>query len=238
MIIDSHVHWGPSLSMGYHVSTREVLDQRAESGVDYVIILPFPSTAIAGNDINIRLLDETRKIKELIPYYYLREDWDDALIPEEYFGGKWHWMRGVQDAASDYKVLEDPALPRLVEELTRIGKPIIFEEELSFTERFVDMAPGLPLIIPHLGMLGGNPRDFLGAFRDKPYIYFDTALSTKNTILEFIDALGPERILFGSDIPFGYMKSELAKVKDLPIGEREKNLLLAGNIIRIAKLGI
>ncbi len=236
MIIDSHVHWGPSLSMGYNVSTHEVLHQREEAGTDYVIILPFPSTAIAGREINSKLLDETMRVREFIPYYYVREDWDDALIPEEYYGGKWHWMRGVQDAASNYEVLRDPALPRLIEDLTRIGKPIIFEEELAFTERFVEMAPGLPLIIPHLGMLGGNPGDFLDAFKDKENIYFDTALSTKSTILKFIEAIGPERILFASDIPFGSMKSELSKVKDLPIDESERDLILAGNIVRLANL--
>jgi predicted TIM-barrel fold metal-dependent hydrolase len=222
--------------MGSRVSTGELLTQRQESGIDYVIILPFPSTAIASNDINIALLAETSKIKQFIPYYYIREDWNDGLIPDDYRGGKWHWMRGVQDSASNYRVLEDPALPQLIQDLTKIDKPIIFEEDLAFTEMFVEMAPNLPLIIPHLGMLGGSPRDFLKAFRDKDNICFDTALSTKSTILEFLKVIGPERIVFGSDVPFGSMKSEIVKVMDLPIGERERDLILAGNIIRLAKL--
>ena len=116
-------------------------------------------------------------MRSFIPYFYIREDF--PRIPAEYYGGKWHWMRGVQDAASNYRCSMISELPDLIRDLTKIGKPIVFEEEFAFTERFVDMAPGLPLIIPHLGMLGGNPMDFLRAFKDKKYIYFDTALAAQ-----------------------------------------------------------
>ena len=41
------------------------------------------------------------------------------------------------------------------------------------------MADGLKLIIPHLGMLGGNPIDFLACFKDRESVYFgaDNALA-------------------------------------------------------------
>lgn len=235
-IIDSHSHWGPSLSMGTNVSTQELLSQQAASGVSYVCIIPFPSTAIADNEINVRVLDESRRIDSFIPYFYLREDF--PLIPEKYPGGKWHWMRGWQDAASNYKVLDDPELPGYIDGLTRIGKPIIFEEELAFTQRFVEMAPDLPLIIPHLGMLGGNPHDFLESFKNKANVYFDTALGAKGTIFDFVRTIGPERVLFGSDVPFSTMMSELPKVTTLSVSDEDKQLLLYGNINRLAKLAL
>jgi uncharacterized protein len=236
MIIDSHCHWGPSVTLGTEVTTGEVLRQRDGSGIRYVAIMPFPSTGIENNEINVRLLEETRRVKGLVPYHYIREDYDrDGFdpIPEPYYGGKWHWMRGWQDSASNYRVLEDKGLPALIAKLKGIGKPIIFEEELSFTETFVRMAPGLTLIIPHLGMLGGNPMDFLRSFKDKEWIYFDTALASEETILRFIRTIGPERILFGSDVPFSTMERELSKVLALPVPREEKELLLYVNFIRL-----
>ncbi len=235
-IIDSHSHWGPSVSMGTNVSTRELLNQMDEAGIAHVMIIPFPSTAIMSNEINIRLLNETRKIPQFIPYFYIREDF--PVIPPEYCGGKWHWMRGVQDSSSNYRVLDDPDLPRLIDDLTEIGKPVIVEEELDFTKRFVAMAPRLPVIIPHLGMLGGSPLDFLSAFKDKSNIYFDTALSSSDTILRFVETVGPERVIFGSDVPFGYMAAELRKVTGLDIDDDAKALVLGGNITRIAGLDL
>ena len=233
-IIDSHNHWGASVSLGTHVSTAELLGQMERAGIGHAVILPFPSTAIMSNEINIRLLNEAGKREEFIPYFYIREDF--PRIPPGYFGGKWHWMRGIQDTASNYDVLGDRELPGLISDLTETGKPIIFEEDLSFTEQFVRMAPGLPLIIPHLGMLGGSPLDFLKAFRDSPNVFFDTALAPSDTILRFFKAIGPERIIFGSDVPFGSMATELSKITSLPIAEGDKELILSENIIRLAKV--
>jgi len=45
-IIDSHTHWGPFLTLGTEVTTEELLRQAEESGVEGIVIFPFPSTAI------------------------------------------------------------------------------------------------------------------------------------------------------------------------------------------------
>ena len=241
LIIDSHSHWGPSLSMGTEVTTAELQRQLKGSGISYVILIPFPSTAIANNDINIKLLEETKRIKSFLPYHYIRENYDVEgfdPIPDKYYGGKWHWMRGWQDTASNYQVLDDPGLPGLIEKLRAINKPIVFEEDFDFTVRFVDMAEGVTLIIPHLGLLGGNPYDFLKAFKDNESIYFDTALASRDQIKKFVETIGPERVIFGSDVPFGSMHSELDKILSLQISREDKELLLYKNIIDLAKLNI
>lgn len=235
-IIDSHTHWGPSITLGIDVTTKELQSQQKESGVTHVCIIPFPSTAIDSNEINIRLLEETKKIKNFIPYHYIREDYDtDGFdpIPEGYYGGKWHWMRGWQDTASNYKVLEDKALSGLIQKLKRTKKPVIFEEELRFTERFVEMADDMKIIIPHLGLLGGSPLSFLKAFKEKENIYFDTALASQADILKFVETIGPKRVIFGSDVPFGYMKNELSKVLSLPFSYEVKELLLYKNFMSL-----
>lgn len=235
-IIDSHTHWGPSLSMGIEVTTDELLKQKAEAGITHVVIMPFPSTAIETNEINLRLLDETKRVKWFIPYHYIREDFErDGFepVPDGYFGGKWHWMRGVQDSSSNYKVLNDPKLPGLIERLKATKRPILFEEELSFTERFIEMAEGVTFIIPHLGLLGGDPYRFLESFKGYENVFFDTALAGREQILRFVEVIGPKRVLFASDVPFGYMATELQKVVSLPIPDDEKEFILFRNIIRL-----
>jgi len=241
LIIDSHTHWGPSATMGINVTTKELQRQQEESGVTHVIIMPFPSTAIESNEINVRVLEEAKRIQNVIPYHYIRENYDSAgfnPIPTPYFGGKWHWMRGVQDSASNYKVLEDKTLPELIEKIDLTKKPVIFEEELEFTIKFLNLFPNSVLIIPHLGMLGGHPLDFLRSFKKHENIYFDTALASYNMILEFVKTIGPERVLFGSDIPFGSMKDELSKVLALPISNVDKECILSKNITRLAYLTV
>ena len=235
-IIDSHTHWGPSLTMGTEVTTEELLRQAEQSGVNRIVIFPFPSTALEDEEINERLLNEAKRIKKFVPYYYIPETMKPISDGKGFWGGKWHWMRGVQDCSSNYKALEDPKLEEFIEASEDINLPIVFEEELAFTNTFAKKTKNLKINIPHLGMLGGNPIDFLSIFKARENIYFDTALASQDTIMRFIEKIGHERILFGSDIPFGTMKWELEKVLSLPIGDDKKEWILSKNIERLTGL--
>jgi predicted TIM-barrel fold metal-dependent hydrolase len=216
--------------LGTEVTTEELLQQANESGVDRVVIFPFPSTAIENEKINDKVLELGKKNVKFIPYYYIPEDLRPIPKEKNFYGGKWHWVRGIQDCSSNYRVLDDPHLDSFIEASEAISLPIVFEEELVFTEAFVKRTRDLKIIIPHLGMLGGNPLDFLKTFKQKENVFFDTALAGTETIRRFIEQIGKERILFGSDIPFGTMKRELEKILSLPIGDDEKEWILSKNL--------
>ena len=139
----------------------------------------------------------------------------------------------MQDSASNYEVLEDPGLDLFIEGSEAVDLPIVFEEEFEFTQSFVARTTSLKLIIPHLGLLGGDPEIFLEAFRYRDDVYFDTALANRETIFKFIKEIGADRILFGSDIPFSTMQNELRKILDLDISDEEKALILSGNLKRL-----
>ncbi len=235
-IIDSHTHWGPSVSMGTEVTTEELVRQAEQSYVSWIVIFPFPSTALADEKINERLLYEANRVKKFIPYYYIPETMKPIPEGKGFYGGKWHWMQGISDCSSNYQVLEDPKLKKFVDASEKIGFPIVFEEELAFTEAFVKKTKKLKIIIPHLGMLGGNPIDFLSAFKARENVYFDTALANSDTVMRFIEKIGHERILFGSDIPFGTMKWELEKVHSLRIKDDKKEWILSKNLKRLIGL--
>jgi uncharacterized protein len=235
-IIDSHTHWGPSVTLSIEVTTQELLWQAEQSNVSRIIIFPFPSMALADEGINERLLNEANQIKKFIPYYYISETMKPIPEGKGFHGGKWHWMRGVQDCSSNYQALDDPKLEEFIEVSEKIDLPIVFEEELSFTEAFVRKTKHLKIIIPHLGMLGGNPIDFLHTFKSKENVYFDTALASPDAVMKFIEKIGHERILFGSDIPFGTVKWELEKILSLPIGDDQKEWILSKNLKRLIRL--
>jgi hypothetical protein len=235
-IIDSHTHWGPSITMGTEVTTKELLRQAEQCSVGRIVIFPFPSMALADEGINQKLLDEATRNEKFIPYYYIPETMRPIPDGKGFYGGKWHWMRGIQDCSSNYQALEDPRLGEFIEASEKIDLPIVFEEELAFTETFVKKTKNLKIIIPHLGMLGGNQMDFLQAFKGRENVYFDTALASTDTVMRFIEKIGHERILFGSDIPFGTMKRELEKVLSLPIGDDKKEQILSKNLRRLIGL--
>lgn len=234
-IIDSHTHWGPSLTLGTEVTTFELLRQAEESRVQRIVIFPFPSTVIEDERINDQVLELAKKDRRFIPYYYIPEDLRPIPVEKNFYGGKWHWVRGVQDCSSNYQVLDDPNLVHFIEASEAIDLPIVFEEELAFTEAFARKTKNLKIIIPHLGMLGGNPFDFLKTFKSRENVFFDTALAGTETIMQFVEKIGKERILFGSDIPFGTMKQELEKILSLSIGDAEKEWILSKNLKRLIR---
>jgi predicted TIM-barrel fold metal-dependent hydrolase len=235
-IIDSHTHWGPSVTMGTEVTTEDLLRQAEQSGVSRVVIFPFPSMALADEGINQRLLDEVDRVRRFIPYYYIPETMKPIPERKGFCGGKWHWMQGVQDCSSNYEVLKDPKLDEFIDASEKIDLPIVIEEEFTFTQTFVKKTKTLKLIIPHLGGLGGNPMDFLDAFKGRENVYFDTALAGSDTVMKFINQIGHERVLFGSDVPFGTMNRELEKVISLRIGDDKKEWILSKNLKRLTGL--
>jgi predicted TIM-barrel fold metal-dependent hydrolase len=222
--------------MGMEVTTEDLLRQAEQSGVNRIVIFPFPSMALSDEGINRRLLDEAKRVKKFVPYYYIPETMEPIPEGKGFYGGKWHWMLGVQDCSSNYQALKDPKLDEFIEASEKIDLPVVFEEELAFTEAFVEKTKNLKIIIPHLGMLGGNPVDFLHAFKGRENVYFDTALAGSDTVMKFIETVGHQRVIFGSDVPFGTMKSELEKVLSLPIGDDKKEWVLSKNLKRLTGL--
>ena len=87
-VIDSHTHWGPSIALGTDVTTYEILAQARHSGVEKIVIFPFPSMALADEGINEKLLEEANKIKKFIPYYYIPESMHAIPKGKGFYGGK------------------------------------------------------------------------------------------------------------------------------------------------------
>jgi predicted TIM-barrel fold metal-dependent hydrolase len=113
--------------------------------------------------------------------------------------------------------------------------PVVLEEEFGNTVRFIEeIAKDVTVIIPHMGMLNGGygaiKRHGLWA---RPNIYADTALASVSEITDYIYEYGIDRIIFGSDFPFGDPKRELQKIMDLQIPQEQKEIICRLNIQRL-----
>ncbi len=232
MIIDSHVHIGPSLALHTSVEPDYVVRSMDNAGIDRCLVFPFPSYGdVHGCEW---VLDLCEQYPRFFPVFYVTDKFE--LPDERFVAVKWHWVGGVSDTSSNYDTLGNERLPEFAERVAELEMPVIFEEELEFTSIFVRKFPEVKLIIPHLGLLGGNPMDFLQEFKDFENVYFDTALASQVTIKNFIDEIGSERILFGSDVPFGEMWSELSKIKRLNLEKRDEERILFKNVVRFCDL--
>ncbi|MDL2237917.1 amidohydrolase family protein [Christensenellaceae bacterium OttesenSCG-928-K19] len=112
--------------------------------------------------------------------------------------------------------------------------------------------PDLPFILTHLA--AGNPDEVLYIAKTFKNAYFDTSITLtgehcidrihddfweedKNAIQAF-RAIGCDRILFGSDYPFGNPGSDIRRILGLGLTEEETRMLLGKNSALLYKIGI
>ena len=68
-------------------------------------------------------------------------------------------------------------------------------------------------------------------------VYTDTAVAALPEIKDFIRRFGTDRLLFGSDYPFGTPAAELDKILSLNLPEAQTRAILGDNFRRLCRLG-
>ena len=169
---------------------------------------------------------------KVIPYFFIWNDFTVDQLKPQHKGIKWH--RHPNEPVYHY---DDPQCKEAIDKIKRRNMPVVLEEEFENTIYFInELAVGVKVIIPHLGMLNGGYHAFVehGVW-DKQNVYADTALASRYEIEDYVDNFGYDRILFGSDFPFGDPKEELCKIQDLSIPRRKKEMILGHNLRRLLK---
>ena len=163
----------------------------------------------------------------IFPYFFV---WNDFIsIPENFVGIKWHRHSGEPTYNYDTQECE-----RVIDEICQRKLPVVLEEEFHHTVSFIDrIASRTVVIIPHMGALNGgyNRLKKAGLF-ENPKVWVDTALASRGEIRDFSHSFGTDRIMFGSDYPFGVPSHEKRKVLDVLSGD-DLQSVLSGNLRRL-----
>ncbi|MFO7970281.1 MAG: amidohydrolase family protein [Desulfobacterales bacterium] len=244
MIIDAHVHCGiqekfPPQSYDDYFSVIR------GSGIREAVMFPpvmeiydrydpnFTDSAQWKNrrkSANDYLLHIGTTRLTVIPYFFIWNDFAVDQLTPQHKGIKWH--RHSDEPVYHY---DSPQCRRAVDEIRRRNMPVVLEEEFDNTVRFIEqVAKGVTVIIPHMGMLNGGygviKRHGLWA---RPDVYADTALASVSEITDYINEYGVDRIIFGSDFPFGDPRQELLKIMHLQISQKQKEIIWGSNIQRL-----
>ncbi len=119
-----------------------------------------------------------------------------------------------------------------------IGEPDAFRPIL-------DAYPELRIVLAHMG--GAAWRQLPGIARDYPNVVFDCCeivhwlgAPRAPSVEEFVDlvlAVGPERVLMGSDFPWYDIDATVGRIRSLPgLSEAEVEAILGGNAVRFLRL--
>jgi hypothetical protein len=244
-IIDSHMHCGiQNVNLPFEV-IRNYLDAASIQGA--CLFAPVEDIYDRYNydfedntawvtcrqRANNYLLDIQQTHENIFSYYFVWNDFRKDELKKGYRAIKWH--RHDYEPVYHYN---DPLCEAFLQEVYRLQLPIVLEESFENTRSFVKRVNGrTPIIIPHMGGLnGGFPVLFKSGIWDDETIYADTALATGQEIMTFSDRYGSDRLLFGSDFPFGNPGNELNEVIRLNLGKQDFENIVCHNILRLLKV--
>jgi hypothetical protein len=234
LILDAHTH------CGYTVPYENLAAEWKLGGIDGGVVFspveevydrcdPFftdsQEYALSRRRVHEYLLE--RASDRIFPYFFV---WNDfPHIPDRFFGIKWH--RHADEPVYAY---ETPSCDRIIEEICEKRLPIVLEEEFRNTLSFIKKIDGRTIvIIPHLGHLNGGYFKLkkAGVFAN-PHVWADTALAAEWEIEDLVSTYGNERIMFGSDYPFGTPSRERRKIDSLFSGT-DLDAILGGNLLHL-----
>ena len=243
-MIDAHAHCGrqdrfPPQDLSDYISRLD------NSGIRAAIMFPPVAEIYDRYDPNFKDNEQWRRRRaesneyllgisssqfEVYPFFFIWNDFAVDQLSEAHKGIKWH--RHPDEPVYDYA---NPRCADAVSEIRRRNMPVVLEEEFENTLFFInELAKGARVIIPHLGMLNGGYELLRGkGIWEKPNIYADTALAPSGEIKDYVLRYGHERILFGSDFPFGDPASELNKVLRLNLPAEQRDAIIGRNAAKL-----
>lgn len=242
-IVDAHTHVGSCMSAIYFdkriFSAEELIREMDKNGVSKAVV------SGGGEPHNIELmnnraLDAVRKYPDrLIGFVRINPVLEGAseilkkyVIDYKFKGVKLH---PTQDA---YQLL-DPRVHRIVAEAEKLDVPILIHSgsvPYAMPGQVADLAAThqqSKLIMAHAGKLDLWQHVLPSAKRTKN-LYLEFSFTHHIAVKRAIDALGPNRVLFGSNWPAGSMRTWIETVKKVEIfDDLERTLFLGGNLVAL-----
>ncbi len=219
MIIDTHVHIGTSLN--FDMREEDVLYSMDKYGIDIAVV---SNCEAASHDHDRKLLPESMQksgiecLKRSLKF--ARENKGRIYLQ--------HWIKPMEEITNELKDLidknidvirgikfhpyhsgvafTDESCEKYVRLAAEFNLPVISHTGTEFDDnpkRLFEMAKKYPdtnFVMVHLG-LGSDNKEAIELCKMQKNLYGDTTWVSVKSALEFINLVGDERLMFGSDSP-------------------------------------
>lgn len=258
MIIDAHAHIFPNkiaekaaagigsfydMKVDYNGTLETLLREGGEAGVDRFIVQSVATVPTQVIPINNFISQSVEKFPDkLIGFGAMHPDFEDieGEIERIYALG----LKGIKlhSDFQQFNIDDEKALP-IYENAQRLGLPILFHigdsrYDYSSPERLLNVVkkfPNLTVIGAHFA--GWSMWDKGAELFDHSGIYTDCSSSlyamTPEHAAELIRKIGVHRVMWGTDYPMWSAKEELERFDRLPLTDRERELILSENALRL-----
>lgn len=240
MIIDSHMHLGEDLIFNTNDSEDDILAYFDEWDIGGALLQPgiMPVDVKAAHQ---RIYELTKKYPDkfwgctvLSPY--MKEDKYENFVKwtVEYLGFKALKLQPYAFCASPVS----PQGRKVFETASKLNIPVIIHTGNGVPSALPSLSipiaktyPELNIVLAHsgAGMYGGEA---LIAATQCPNITLETSWSTVLDIKSFIETIGADRVMFGTDVPLN-AGAELGKYKALHLTDEQYTAVYEGTARRV-----
>lgn len=241
-IIDAHAHLPPDASLA-----PSMMRAFRANGVGRVIIsslgrgawpaFPDDRQVAAANDDTFAACERHGRFCAGYAYLNPQGQWKREIkrwTGHRRFAGVKLWI-SLKNAAGDpgaclpvLRYAADGGFPVLVHSFFRNGGQLPGELDPAELARLAGQVPAARIIMAHLG---GAPEKGLAAVAARENVFVDTSGKppARGEVEVALRLCGPERVLFGSDMPCRTVQSQLGRVLAAEITPEARALVLGGN---------
>ncbi len=244
MITDAHVHMGKMQGLlNLEAGADFIMEMSDKAGIDRVVVTHLTALFYDMYEGNRLLAEALRRFPDrMLGWATISSpNYGQEAIDEVRRCIEEHGMVGMKIYSSLASPISEPAAIEVIAAAARMGIPILAHSDPWACEKVCQEVPEAMLIMAHMGNTVSSRGDWNRAI--------DAALSYDNLLLDIsgsshvagfveaaVEAIGPQRVIFGSDLPIFDQRVQMAKVTGSDLSQEAKDLILGGNIARI--LGI
>jgi len=248
-IIDVHAHYGEWFSPIYASKTSDIMSMMRRYNIKYVILSSSKAITydmIEGNNELSKILDYD---EGLLGYVYVNPNYPELSKAEirKYLGNP--LFKGVGEIHPEYSgiPLNSKSLISIIEEAANYNKPMLIHtysrEHISHIAELANKFPDTIFIAAHMGGsarfgTGLSWKSAIAAAKEHSNLYLEICQTTleRGKIEEAVDAIGADKILFGSDLTLLNPAHAIGMIIEADISKSDKEKIFYLNAERIFKL--
>lgn len=248
MIVDAHVHLGCLPSLNLSIDADGAIRMADAVGVDKIFCTHLASLSydtFTGDELT--LLAMRRFPGRILGYVTVSSPRHGTKMVEhvERYLGE-YGFHGVKiyshpkgvGSPEPWLSITDPYMYPILEKASDLQVPVLAHATPKECEAVCSLFPNVLLIMAHMGgtqIANGDWHAAIAVARTHPNLYLDATSSCVDfgMIEEAVRAVGPERVIWGSDMPLLDPRCQIQKIREAEIGEDSKRLVLGGNVERL-----
>jgi uncharacterized protein len=236
-IVDSHVHVKGGDLYRRELDPDRTIYRMDQAGIERSVVFSISLPSRASNELTLRAV--RGREDRLIPYAHALPQ-EGSVALDEVRRAVDLGCRGLKLHFGELQGQEpgDELFLPFLELAAELRVPVLLDcnDKPQYPDRWASMVPEARLIIPHLGSSRDQQMNwpFFDLAKRHANIWLDTSYTAGPWMIkEAYDALGPGKLIWGSDGGGDYYPPliELAKIRVWEFPEEDLARMLAGNIL-------